>query len=475
MTETSIKNTSKDWPTVFIIFGATGDLMSKKIVPALYLLYREKQLPNLFNVIGSARSNLTNIEFRDNIKKILLEKKLFIEGQDDEFLSLFEYQKAEFSNPEDYSLLAKKLGRIDGVWSSCSNKLFYIAVPPQNYELLFNQISASKLSEPCGPDEGWTRVIVEKPFGDDYETAIKLEQLLWKLFDEDQIYRIDHYLAKGMLQNILVFRFANNLLENSWNGQNIESIEINFLETIGAEERGSFYDKVGALKDIGQNHVLQLLALITMENPISFDDKSVRKSRAQILNYLPKLTDDDIRQDTKRYQYKGYENIEGVIKGSDTETYFELNFKLTHPRWKDVNIKARGGKRVKEARKEVIITFKHLESSLKIPGSEDAKNKIIFRVEPTREIVIEFWSKKPGLEMQIQKVDFNFTYKKNDATILYTNEYKKLLYDCMNGNELLFVSSTEIEESWKFIDPIVKAWKNNLVPLQEYEPDTTPE
>lgn len=468
-------NNSKGWPTVFIVFGATGDLMTKKIAPALYSLFKANQLPKLLTIIGSARREFSNDEFREYVKKILIDKG----ASDDEtiktFLSHFEYHKAEFTNPADYQSLAEKLGKIDGVWQACSNKLFYIAVPPQSYELLFTQLSSSGLTLPCGPDEGWTRVIVEKPFGDDYETAEKIDQMLWKLFKEEQIYRIDHYLAKEMLQNILVFRFTNNLLEKVWTNSEIESIDIKLFETLGVEKRGAFYEKVGALKDVGQNHILQLLSLVTMENPISLEAEKVRVTRSKVLQFLPDLSEEDIVKNTKRYQYKGYREIEDVDKSSTVETYFDINFSLTHPRWKDVKIRARSGKRMAESRKEIVITFKHLDNCLCPIDGQHVQNRVIFRFAPEEEIVIEFWSKKPGYAMEIQQADFKFTYQTEKSSMQYTDEYQKLLLDCIDGNQLLFVSTSEVAAMWKFIDPIVKVWKNNLVPLQEYEPDTTPE
>lgn len=463
------------WPTVFIVFGATGDLMTKKIVPSLYALFKANKLPKLLTIIGSARREFTNEEFKEYVKNILVDKSLTVDDTLNSFLSHFEYHKAEFTNPDDYQSLAQKLGKIDNVWQACSNKLFYIAVPPQSYELLFVQLSKSGLTTPCGPDEGWTRIIVEKPFGDDYETAEKIDQMLWKLFKEEQIYRIDHYLAKEMLQNILVFRFTNNLLEKVWNNTEIESIDIKLFEALGVEKRGSFYEKVGALKDVGQNHILQLLSLVTMENPISLEAEKVRVTRSKILQFLPDLTEEEIIKNTKRYQYKGYKDIQDVSKDSEVETFFDIKFYLNHPRWKDVLIRARSGKRMAEARKEIVMTFKHLDNCLCPVDGEHVQNRVIFRFEPQQEIIIEFWSKKPGYSMEIQQADFKFTYQEVKKQTQYTDEYQKLLLDCIEGNQLLFVSTSEVAAMWKFIDPIVKAWKNNLIPLLEYDPDTTPE
>lgn len=466
---------NKNIPTVLVIFGATGDLMTKKIIPALFHLSLKNKLPKLFQIIGFSRRNLSNETFRGHILEIL--KKYYdreVEEKDAQnFINLFDYHRGDFNQRSDYHGLAKVLGQIDGEWKACSNKLFYLAVPPQNYKTIFKNLASSGLTIPCGPDEGWTRVLVEKPFGHDAYTAEDLDLLLAKLFKEEQIYRIDHYLAKEMLQNILSFRFSNNLLEQNWNNKFIEKIEIKLLEKIGVERRGTFYDGLGALRDVGQNHLLQMLALVTMDQPASFAADAIRSKRAQILRTLRKPDLDEIKNHSFRAQYKGYKDIKGVHKDSKTETYFKVRAFLDSPRWQGVPIILESGKKFKDQIKEIKITFKHTTPCLCPPGiPEHYKNKIIFQLEPQEKIKIYFLAKKPGLEMQVENREFDFTYRNRSEKIQYVEEYEKLLLDCIEGNQLLFLSTKEVAAMWSYIDPYIKAWDKDEVPLHFYTPET---
>lgn len=461
-------------PTVLVIFGATGDLMTKKITPALFNLHQKGKLPTLFRVIGVGRRNLSCEEFHTHITKILKESDEWSDNKKEaeKFLNLFYYHRGRFEDPQDYHSLAVELGRVDGEWKVCSNKLFYLAVPPQFYEMIFKHLAGSGLTIPCGPDEGWTRVLVEKPFGKDEKTAERLDLLLAKLFKEEQIYRIDHYLAKEMLQNILSFRFSNNILEESWNNKFIEKIEIRLLEKVGAEGRGIFYDEVGALRDVGQNHLLQMLAFVTMEHPKSYSAEVIRVARAKILEQLVPPTKKDIAQSSFRAQYKGYRAIDGVPKNSQTETYFRIRGFLDAPRWRGVPVYFESGKRLKSPVKEIVITFKHVEPCLCPPGTGHYKNRVTFSLEPKEGIHITFLSKKPGLQMEVEPRMLEFTYRHKNQKTQYVEEYEKLLLDCVEGNQMLFLSTAEVKAMWHFIDPVIKWWKESVVPLSTYTPDT---
>lgn len=464
--------TTKNIPTVFIIFGATGDLMAKKITPALFHLYVSGKFPKLLKIIGFSRRNLTLDEFKNHIRTILKNQNdKRIKGEDIEpFLNYFIYQQGDFGTLDAYDTLASYLGRIDGEWKACSNKLFYLAVPPTNYKPILEHLKTSGLTIPCGPDEGWTRVIVEKPFGRNAASAHELDMLLAKLFREEQIYRIDHYLGKDMLQNILSFRFENDLFEDSWDKEHIEKIEIKFLEDIGIEGRSTFYDGVGALRDVGQNHMLQMLAFVTMDQPESYTADDVRKKRADILKKLKKLTPSEIGEKTFRGQYKGYKKIEGVLNNSQTETYFKLIATLTAKRWEGLPIILEAGKGL-ELRKEIIVTFKHRTPCL-CPDGIHYKNRIFFTLEPKEGITIDFWSKKPGLEYVMEKQKLSFLFRDARKKAQYVEEYEKLLLDCILGNQLLFVSTDEVGAMWNFIDPIIESWERNSVPLVEYKTGT---
>lgn len=458
-----------------VVFGATGDLMRKKIIPALFHVFEKGELPKFFRVVGFARRVITDVEFRRSIKEILQEHEN-IQGINKEiiesFIGLFSYHTGVFDNISDYRSLLKTLEKIDEVWGVCANKLFYLAAPPQFYEFIFNHLASSGLTKSCSLEEGWTRVLVEKPFGKDSETANALEKLLSTLFQETQIYRIDHYLAKEMLQNILTFRFSNNLFEQSWNNNFIEKIEIRLWEKLGVENRGSFYDGIGALRDIGQNHLLQMLALATMEHPANFSASSIRSRREEILKTLVPPQGEGLTKTSFRAQYDGYRKIPGIAKDSKTETYFKTRAYLSAPKWCGVPIILESGKRLKEQKKEIVITFRHPTPCLCPHGQEHYKNKVIIRLEPKEQIIVQFWSKKPSLAFEIEERDFTFLLREADTRTQYTEEYEKLLLDCIAGNQTLFVSSAEVQAMWRFIDPIIRSWHANAVPLKLYKPDT---
>lgn len=452
----NLQRQSNNIPTVLVIFGATGDLIQKKIAPALFHLYHKKRLPELFRVIGVAKGEADQQHFRNFIATIVRKQKKNVVA----FTKLWMFHQGRFENRADYKTLERTLHETDQRWGVCSNKLFYIAASPKFYETILKNLVASGLTAPCAPEEGWSRVIVEKPFGKDLETAQRLEQLITRLFKETQIYRIDHYLAKEMVQNILAFRFANNIFEQGWSNQLIEKIEIRLWETRGVEKRGIFYDSIGALRDVGQNHLLQLLALVTMDAPIDGVD-AIRSARTAILKKLRVPSLQEIRRGTYRAQYRDYRKIIGVANRSMTETYFKTTAFLDTPRWRGVPIILEGGKRLANRQKEVVITFR------------DRQNKIVISLEPYEKIVMEFWSKKPGLDFETEKRELTFVLRKQKAKKQYTEEYEKLLLDCIAGDQTLFVTSGEIAAMWKYTDPIVRAWKRNAVPLQYYKPNSS--
>lgn len=470
-------------PTILVVFGATGDLMARKIAPSLFELHRQKTLPKKMAVVGLARRELTNKQFRDNIASAVKQyagvaKKNIPKS----FLNKFTYQTGFFENKTTYKALAKRLEKIDLKWKTCSNKLLYLAVPPEFYEKMFNNISESGLLLPCSSHgknkAGWARLLVEKPFGKNLKQAIKLDRILDNLFEDDQVYRIDHYLAKETLQNIMAFRFSNNLLEDVWNAQHIEKIEIKLLEEIGIEGRGAFYDGVGALVDVGQNHLLQMLALTTMDNPITLSPYSIREKRAKILKTLRIPRKNEITSHTFRGQYRGYKKEKGVSPNSQTETYFKIKTSLTAPRWRGVPVYLESGKNMPRTQKEIIVTFRHPRPCL-CPTGKHFKNKVIFRVQPRPGITVKFWSQKPSsakslkgklvskFDLEEQELEFEYPARKNNR---YVSEYAQLLLDAFSGDQTRFVSSEETINGWKFIDPIIRGWrKNKKSPLYEYD------
>ncbi len=462
-------------PTILIVLGATGDLMQKKIAPALFKLFEEGNLPKLFRLIGFSRRDLSDIDFRDFVKSIILETNSHnpnIEKSLTSFLDHVTYQQGHLENLDDYHKLAGVLGYVDKSWSACANKLFYLAVPPTAYEPILNNLSVSGLTIPCSDDTGWTRVLVEKPFGKNLKSSEDLDKLLSSLFKEEQIYRIDHYLGKDMIQNILQFRFANNLFEDSWNNASVEKVEIRLHEKVGVEKRGVFYDGIGALRDMGQNHLLQMLSLIAMDAPKSFDPTSIRESRAKILEKLPKYTPEQASKYSYRGQYRGYTDIAGVAKDSKTETYFKIKTYINSNRWEGVPFTLESGKRMGETLKEIVVTFKHPSPCL-CKDDKHFNNQIIFRLEPKEEILVTLYAKKPGLKNEIEEKKIHFVYGEGIVKLKYIDAYEKLLYDAIEGDQTLFASSREVAAMWQFTDPFVDTWAKNNNPLEIYEPDTS--
>ena len=459
-------------PTVFVILGATGDLVAKKIAPALFHLYRKKELPGRFRVVGFSRRELTDENFRVHIDGILSARKdAGTSKERSSFLSMFSFVRGAFQNSHGYANLKASLSAVDAEWGVCTNKLFYLAVPPQFYATILMELAKSGLTDSCSPEEGWTRVIVEKPFGSDAGSARELDKLLSRLFKEEQIYRIDHYTAKEMLQNVLAFRFSNNIFENDWSGRLIERVNIRLLEKIGVEDRGSFYDGVGALRDVGQNHLLQMLSLVTMENPGLLRASSVRAERLKIFNNLRALTSSEVKSCTFRAQYDGYRQIRGVATDSETETYFKIRAYLNLPRWEEVPFYLEAGKRMGEPRKEIEVIFRHPVPCLCEPGKH-YKNSLVIQLEPNEGITLRFQSKKPGFRMETEERSLDFLFRAGNKKTQYTEEYEKLLLDCIRGDQTLFLSSAEIEAMWKFIDPIMNGWRRGATPLHRYKPDS---
>ncbi len=461
-------------PTILVLFGATGDLVKKKIIPALFLLFVQGKLPSRCSILGFSRKPWSDEEFRAHAQTILADQA--DQAAVIRFVALLGYQQGQFDEAASYEQLAARLAAVDGAWGVCANKLFYLAIPPELYTGIFSQLAMSGLVKPCADDpaqrEGWTRLIVEKPFGNDLRTAEALDMQLASLFDETQIYRIDHYLAKEMLQNILTFRFANNLFEETWNNRFIERIDIRLLEAIGVEARGAFYDGVGALRDVGQNHLLQMLALTIMDRPGDLSAAMIRQERAAALrDALVPPTADDIRHHTFRAQYDGYRTIQGVASDSSTETYFYAETMLAGRRWGGVTASFESGKRLERALKEVVITFKHPMPCLCPPG-QHVKNQVVFRLEPDEGITISFWSKKPGLSTDTEERQITFSLYGERVRSQYVEEYAKLLLDCIAGDQQLFVSTDELKAMWRFIDPIIAGWQENIVPLATYQPDS---
>ena len=459
-------------PTILTVFGVTGDLTAKKIIPSLWHLFLRGLLPDRLSVIGFARRPLSGEEFEKLVRDAVA-KHSGSEIKEEEFSRFFSFFSYHIGSFEDEKAFKSLAGRIDEIGRSqgiCANKLFYFAAPPSSFEPILKNLAAVKLNLPVGQ----SRVLIEKPFGANLESAKELQSLLSLYFKEEQICRIDHYLFKEIIQGIENFRFSNNLFENAWDNTMIERIDIRLLESIGLEQRGNFYDPIGTLRDVGQNHLLAMLAAITMEYPQSPEATVIGKNRANILETLKPWTDEEIQKNTFRAQYHGYKDIKGARPNSETETYFALKTELLHPRWKGIPIFMEAGKRMAEMRKEIVLTLKHPPSCLLCAIGPHEPNRIVFRLEPNDEIIIHFWTKKPGFERVLEERVFSFSLHEKEMKAQYVEEYAKILYASMRGEQTFFISPEEIETAWKFTDSIIDGWKRNLIPLKEYEPGATP-
>lgn len=458
-------------PTVFIIFGASGDLSEQKLLPALFHLWLKKILPVNFRIIGFSRHNFTPASFRVFARAAIRKKGKGRGARSvDTFLTHLEYERASFEDENGYKRLGQRLTALDQEFGACASKLFYLAVPPLWYRQICRELARVGLTIPCSDSAGWTRVLVEKPFGKDVHTAQELDAYLRTLFKEEQIFRIDHYLAKETLQNILAFRFSNKLFEPLWDHEDIERVEIRLWETAGVGRRAGFYEDVGALRDVGQNHLLQMLALIAMEQPESLNASAIRTKRAQVLSQLRLPQADAIEQSVVRGQYEGYKEEPGTNSESATETYFRLTAFLDSHRWKGVPFILEAGKRMKEHRAEIAVYFWPSRSPLHMTCENPdtpCQNVLTFRLQPKEGISVQFFAKRPGLTNELQARVLSFGYNGKRKVEKPLEAYERLLYDCIEGDQTLFASTGEVAAAWEFITPILESW--DAIPLKKYK------
>lgn len=468
--------TQNSTPAILVIFGITGDLATKKIIPSLWRLFQQHLLPDRFSAVGLSRKSFSDAEFEEFVRSV-------VRGAGGEavnaeslsrFAALFSHKAGTFEALTVFQEMAEFIRANEARWGVCANKLFYLAAPPPSYGAIFEHLAAVKLNVPCGGELGWSRVLIEKPFGVDLASAKSLQSLLSSYFTEEQIYRIDHYLFKEIIQGIENFRFSNNLFENTWDNTTIDRIDIRLSESIGVEGRGGFYDAVGAFRDVGQNHLLAMLAALLMENPAGENARALRENRSRVMEALLPWSEVSIREQTFRAQYMGYRDTRGVNRDSNTETYFALKTELTDPRWRGVPIFMEAGKRMAEARKEIIVTLKHPEHCLLCEVGPHHANTIAFRLEPNDEIQIRFWTKKPGFERVLEEGSFSFFLYERAVKTQYVEEYAKVLHAAMRGDQESFVSGEEVVAAWQFADPVIKAWSKNAMPLETYAPGSTP-
>jgi glucose-6-phosphate 1-dehydrogenase len=461
-------------PTILTIFGITGDLARRKLLPALLDLESAGILQDNLRIIGFSRRELSGDEFK-NLAVNTVANRVRKHSPDiiEKFLERLIYCQGLFNQPSGYARLGEVIYALEkGELGQCANKLYYLATPPTYYEDIFRELAHSGLTIPCAGVHKWARICVEKPFGRDIDTAESLDRLLGKLFKEEQIFRIDHYLAKEAVQNIIMFRFSNALFEPLWSGKHIERVEIRMHESRGLEGREEFFESVGALRDVGQNHLLQMLAIVAMENPEIMDAAHIRSSRARVLKNI--VLARPFVNSVARGQYIGYRDRAAVNKNSQNETYFRLEVRVKNSRWRAVPFILEAGKALPQDLAEISVYFKAPERCLVcLDKSCEHRNVLIFRIQPDEGIKLRFWIKSPGLQTTLIAKELSFFYKSHPAGRELPDAYERLLYDALIGDQTLFASTDEVRAAWKFITPILEKWRK--VPLIEYDKGMIPD
>jgi glucose-6-phosphate 1-dehydrogenase len=456
-------------PVSIIIFGASGDLTQRKLVPSLLNLCRKDRLPERFRVVGYGNTDFTDEQFRAHLKEGLKEFASFKYSDEEwnRFASNLVYQQGRYTDLADF----KKLGNFLKDWEGSSgNRVYYMATPPGIFP---NIVDLLGLTDQLGEENGWRRVVVEKPFGTDLESARSLNQQIHKALNERQIYRIDHYLGKETVQNILMARFANTIFEPLWNRNYIDHVEITVAEQVGVEHRGRFYDQVGVLRDMFQNHLLQLVSLVAMEPPVSFDATALRNEKVKVLSAIHPMKEADVPQRTVRAQYKGYREEEGVDPKSTTPTYAAVRLQIDNWRWQGVPFYLRSGKFLKEKLSQIIIEFKEPPHVL-FPDSENplTPNMLVLYLQPDEGMHLRFEAKVPDTVSKTRSVDMEFHYADSFGKTAIPEAYERLLLDILTDDASLFTRADEVETAWALIDPIIRAWEapSGKQALAFYEP-----
>ena len=444
-------------PAAIVIFGASGDLTSRKLLPALHNLCYEGFLPEETAVIGMARTDYSDGEYAEWMKEVVSEhSRIPITDQSwSDFASRISYLPGDITDAESFRRLKERLEEIDRDRGTGGNRVWYLATLPRFFPVVAEQIAKEGLLT----TGGWHRLVVEKPFGHDLTSAEELNHTLAAYFTEDQIYRIDHYLGKETVQNLLVFRFANAVFEPIWNRRYVDHVQITVAESLGIGHRANFYEPVGALRDVGQNHLLQLLALIAMEPPVAWDADAIRDEKTQVLKAVRRMSPTDCAGMVARGQYEGYRNEPGVDPRSTTETFFAAKLFIDDWRWGGTPFYVRTGKKLATQATEIAIQFQRVPHLLFAKTAVESlePNVLTLRIQPHEGISLTFGTKVPGPEVNVETVDMEMDYE-SDFGSGTPEAYERLLLDCMLGDATLFARADEIREAWEIVDPVVQFW-----------------
>ena len=458
-------------PCLLVVFGATGDLTSRKILPAIYNLRRAGLLPAETSVVGFARRPLDDDQFRHQMREALdrHSRVPVEEGLWDDFAESIYYQQGQFGDPAAFRELGERLEQIDAARGTGGNRLFYLATPPSAYIEIIENLGRAGLHRQ-GPREGWARIVIEKPFGHDLASAGELNDALIRVLDESQVYRIDHYLGKETVRNLLVFRFGNGIFEPLWNRRYVDHVQITVAEDSGVEGRGAFYEEAGASRDILQNHLLQLLTLVAMEPPIAFEADALRDEKVRVLRAIdPRWTDARVRASVVRGQYTagwvgdrpvpGYREEDEIDPQSKMETFVALKLEVQNWRWADVPFYLRTGKRMARRATEIAIEFKRPPLMLFGDSATPPEpNLLALRIQPDEGIMLRFAAKVPELGLDVRSVNMDFTYG-TSFTRDAPEAYETLLLDAMLGDASLFTRADEVEAAWGIVSPMIEVWR----------------
>jgi glucose-6-phosphate 1-dehydrogenase len=452
-------------PCILVIFGAAGDLTRRKLLPALYNLTREKALEERFAVVGYSRSAQTHEAYRellrDSVERYSRSKPVDTSVWRN-FSERIAYVEGNFEDPEGYSRLRETLESLEVQIGSEGNRLFYLATPPSAAPIILHRLSEAGLLSGSGVNAPWTRVIMEKPYGRDLASAMDLNQVVGEVLQEDQVYRIDHYLGKETVQNILVARLGNTIFEPLWNRKYIDHIQITAAESIGMEGRGRFYDKTGVLRDMVQSHLLQVLSLCAMEPPVSFSADDIRDKRVEVLRGLRPFMGRDVANHVVFGQYRGYRDEENVDPRSRTPTYAAIKCYIDNWRWQGVPFFLRVGKQLARRLTEISVVFRPVP--LCLFGRDDicqelAPNVLSIRIQPDEGMSLKISSKKPGDVLDVGAVEMDFSYSETFNHPI-KDAYERLLLDAIKGDATLFARRDEVEHAWRFVSPILETWES---------------